>query len=138
MMFGILTAVTASDTANCDFYDTVDLTGIQKKNGFYAYKNAEIPSNQIEEYNYTVALFSGEMSVDKHNRGCLCQVKTCVYFCCEPKQDLPNAFVNMSSNGTDFYVNALDNKYVVQAKYRLPCENFYMKEEGKGFTIKKV
>lgn len=138
MMLGILTAVTASNTANCEISDTVDLTGIQQKNGSYTYKNVEIPSNKIEEYNYMEALFSDYKPVNKHVRGCLCQVAKCVYFCCEPKQDLPNAFVNMSLNGSDFYVNALDQEYVVQAKYRLSCDTFYVKEKDESFTILEV
>lgn len=138
MMLGISTAVKASDTANCDIYDTVDLTGIQEKSGSYLYKNVEIPRNKIGEYNYTAALFSDFKPADNHVRGCLCQVAKCVYFCCEPQQDMPNAFVNVSLNGRDFYVNALDQEYVVQAKYRLSCDTFYVKEKDESFTIQEV
>lgn len=132
----ILGGVIAEQISGCDFYDTVNLTGIELINESYVYKNVTIPRNRTGEYNYTAALFSGKKPVPNHLRGCLCEFAKCVLFCCEPNRNLPNAYVTISFDDNDKTVNVLED-YVVQSKFPQSCDTFYV-DKKEIFAIQKV
>lgn len=138
IVISILTTVIVSDIPDCGFYDTVDLSDIEAVNESYTYKNVRIPKNETGEYNITTALLNGKKPVANHRRGCLCKVKKCVLFCCEPSQDLPNAYMNISfKNNTKLLVDAL-KEHVVQAKFNQSCDNFFVNEKNNNFAIQEV
>lgn len=135
MVLRILGGV-AADIIDCDFYDTVNLTGIEIVNEYYVYKNVKIPRNRTGEYNYAPALFSGMKPVANHLRGCLCEVAKCVLLCCEPTLDLSNAYMNVSHDENDKTVNVLE-EYVVQTKFQQSCDDFNV-DNSEIFAIQEV
>lgn len=136
-VFTIFVAAIAADISDCDFYNTVNVTGIELINESYVYKNVTIPENKTKEYNYTMALFTGKTPASNHRRGCLCQVAKCVLLCCEPNRNLPNAYVNIIIDEKEVYVNALE-EYVVQSKAPQSCDNFFVAAQNTNFAIKEV
>lgn len=74
---------------NCPFEDTVDLTNIRAfPNGSYLYENTIIPSHQVSIYDYE-EIFDGErLPRLPHPRGCVCQERKCIRFCCHPTKEL--------------------------------------------------
>lgn len=131
-------AAVVANIVDCDFYDTVDLTGLDDENGSYIYKNVKIPKNKTGIYNYTTALFSGKKPVEEHRRGCLCQVKKCVLFCCEPADNLPNAYMNIrNENEIVVRVDALKD-HVIQTKFKISCDHFFEDATDNSYAIKEV
>lgn len=136
-VFIVLVAASAADISDCDFYDTVNITGITLNNESYVYKNVTIPKNKTKEYNYTMALFTGKTPTSNHRRGCLCQVAKCVLLCYEPNRNLPNAYVNIIIDDKEIYVNAL-KEYVVQSKAPQSCDNFFVAAQNTNFVINSI
>ncbi|KAL7741521.1 hypothetical protein ACLKA6_000833 [Drosophila palustris] len=59
LLIGICTSIKAEEIPSCDYFDTVDLTGIEKlSNGSYNYEGVVIPHEQTGTYNYKI-LFEG-------------------------------------------------------------------------------
>ncbi|XP_034114801.1 probable G-protein coupled receptor Mth-like 11 isoform X2 [Drosophila albomicans] len=122
----------------CDYFDTVDLTNsIKFENGSFQYEDVLIPKEKTGEYNYQI-LFNGDYeTVPKHIRGCVCHLKTCIRFCCNPKQLLlkgkrtcedidKNIHYNMLLNIT--YNETLtktisDLEFMVQQHLPVPCRD---------------
>ncbi|KAH8350007.1 hypothetical protein KR084_011210 [Drosophila pseudotakahashii] len=92
----ILTIVrnSSANIPNCDYFDTVDISDLQRVNDTYIYQGLEIPSNLIAEYNYTELRYGSKEPVKTHLRACVCKVMPCVRICCPRK--------NMLANGTCF------------------------------------
>ncbi|XP_073843040.1 G-protein coupled receptor Mth2-like isoform X2 [Musca autumnalis] len=81
--------VVCADIPNCPFEDTVDLTNSQRlSNGSYLYENILIPPDKIGIYDYEVIFEGIRLPMDPHPRGCLCQGRNCVRFCCHPSREL--------------------------------------------------
>jgi len=118
----VIPAIT-TDIPDCDYFDTVDLKDSKPfKNGSYLYKDILIPKEKIGIYNYRKTTSGNEKTVDSYPRGCLCQVKSCVLFCCEPYMLIHNFAVNITlNNGTDVQVNEF-NKFAVQVKFEISCD----------------
>lgn len=131
-----------SEIPNCAFEDTVNLTAGQKfSDGSYAYGDLLVPPHLIGYYDY-IELFGGERKlVEKHLRGCACQLKRCVKFCCHPRAKMRRSAKNSAAkcdaklkkkiryspflnitlhNGTQRAMNVL-TEFVVQKG--IPCEN---------------
>ncbi|XP_049313754.1 G-protein coupled receptor Mth2 [Bactrocera dorsalis] len=134
-----------SNIPNCAFEDTVNITAGQKfPNGTYSYEDLLVPSHLIGYYTY-IELFGGERKpVEQHLRGCVCQLKRCIKFCCDPRAEMHrldenspakcepiligginySPYLNITlHNGTQRAMNWL-NEFVVQRG--LPCENGQM------------
>lgn len=77
--------------------------------------------------------------VAEHTRGCICQLKPCVRFCCDPQHLLIdgkrkcqqsinkyfNPLINVTlNNGTELEINALKD-FVVQQHFAIPCEDHF-------------
>ncbi|XP_060645292.1 probable G-protein coupled receptor Mth-like 11 [Drosophila nasuta] len=94
----------------CDYFDTVDLTNsIKFDNGSYQYEDVLIPKEKTREYDYQI-LFNGDYeTVPKHIRGCVCHLKTCIRFCCYPKQLLLK--------------DINDLEFIVQQHLPVPCHD---------------
>ncbi|XP_062123245.1 probable G-protein coupled receptor Mth-like 11 [Drosophila sulfurigaster albostrigata] len=130
----------------CDYFDTVDLTNsIKFENGSYQYEDVLIPKEKTREYDYQI-LFNGDYeTVPKHIRGCVCHLKTCIRFCCNPKQLLlkgkrtcedidKNIHYDMLLNIT--YNETLtkdinDLEFIVQQHLPVPChDHFYLEPDN--------
>ncbi|KAL7730780.1 hypothetical protein ACLKA6_003549 [Drosophila palustris] len=115
-------AITA-DIPGCDYFDTVDLQNSERfENGSYLYKDILIPSDKVGIYDYRITLYGSVKQVASYPRGCLCQVKSCLLFCCEPGSTIKNYAVNITLNsGNEMQVN-VGNEFAVQVKFELSCE----------------
>ncbi|XP_030380158.1 G-protein coupled receptor Mth-like isoform X2 [Scaptodrosophila lebanonensis] len=70
----------------CDYFDTVDLTGSKRfSNGSYLYERVLIPPYLTGEYDYEIIFDGHRINVPQHVRGCVCQMKACIRFCCHPQ-----------------------------------------------------
>ncbi|KAH8302401.1 hypothetical protein KR044_005926, partial [Drosophila immigrans] len=73
-----------ADILGCDYFDTVKLLPSQKlENGSYQYENLIIPAELIGIYDYEILHDGEHEEVEKHLRGCACQLGTCIRFCCK-------------------------------------------------------
>lgn len=87
LLFGNTNAL--SEISNCVFEDTVNLTSSTKfTNGSYLYEGLLVPTHLTGQYDY-IEMYDGERKqVESHVRGCVCQLKKCVKFCCHPRADM--------------------------------------------------
>ncbi|XP_037940672.1 G-protein coupled receptor Mth2-like isoform X2 [Teleopsis dalmanni] len=125
---------------NCEFHDTVNITGsFRFANGSYLHDGVIIPPELIGEYSIEVLYKGHELPVEKHIRGCICKLRTCVKFCCHPPQtkikDLRECetgienelelspYVNITfNNGTEKSIPVLEEFSIVVG---IPCHNAY-------------
>ncbi|KAH8412088.1 hypothetical protein KR222_010209, partial [Zaprionus bogoriensis] len=83
MLLCMLTAIKAEEIPECDYFDTVDLTGSkQLPNGSYEFQGAIIPHDQTGTYNYKILFEGTRTPVKEHTRGCVCKLKPCIRYCC--------------------------------------------------------
>ncbi|XP_039964156.1 G-protein coupled receptor Mth2-like [Bactrocera tryoni] len=131
-----------SNIPNCAFEDTVNITASQKfPNGTYSYGGLLVPPHLIGYYEY-IELFGGERKpMEQHLRGCVCQLKRCIKYCCDPRAKMRrldetspakceptlikginySPYLNITlHNGTQCAMNWL-TEFVVQRG--LPCES---------------
>ncbi|KAH8297789.1 hypothetical protein KR054_010033, partial [Drosophila jambulina] len=91
----VLHQAALADIPDCDFFDTVDLSGSQRlPNGSYVYEGLLIPDRWTGEYDYRLMPDDSKESVAKHWRGCACKLRTCVRFCCRHDQIMMNGECN--------------------------------------------
>ncbi|XP_037940040.1 G-protein coupled receptor Mth2-like isoform X1 [Teleopsis dalmanni] len=135
-----LLPLTLARIPNCEFHDTVNITGsLRYNNGSYLHDGVIIPPKLIGEYDYEVLYDGLELTVGKHVRGCICKLKPCVKLCCRPKQikkenlreceidaktELElSPYVNITfSNGTEQSIHVLEEFYV---QHGIPCYDAY-------------
>ncbi|XP_070063049.1 probable G-protein coupled receptor Mth-like 11 isoform X3 [Drosophila virilis] len=153
---GILSALIAAimaDISGCDYFDTVDLTNSHKfENGTYLYEDILIPKEKVGLYDYQI-LFNGDREpVPEHTRGCACQIKSCVRFCCDPQKLLVkgegicegNINLNYSSilnitmhDGAEVEKDVME--FIVQKHLPVPCNDHLMLNaagnENHGWTL---
>ncbi|KAH8397714.1 hypothetical protein KR215_010481 [Drosophila sulfurigaster] len=138
VILSVFIAETFGRIEKCDYLDTVDLTYSRKfENGSYLYEDILIPKEETGEYNYQI-LFNGKTEIiPNHIRGCICHLKTCIRFCCNPNQTLVqdkrecgnvdqnldyNSFLNITYNETQIkHVDVL--KLMVQQHLPVPCDD---------------
>lgn len=127
---------------DCDFFDTVNLTGFKLTNGSYKYKDLIVPAHLTGDYDYVINP-GGEMaSVLPHTRGCVCRLRPCIRFCCHRKNlmesDLKGCSIYINVTLTYDYelnVTQIDGQTVVkrhilkdmivQEGLPLPCREHY-------------
>ncbi|XP_036217318.2 G-protein coupled receptor Mth2 [Bactrocera oleae] len=134
-----------SEIPNCVFEDTVNLTASTKfTNGSYLYEGLLVPTHLTGQYDY-VELYDGERKqVKPHVRGCVCQLKKCVKFCCHPRADMYrlsenspslcaeqlneelkySPYVNVTLHNSSRVLMHVLDEFVVQQG--IPCEGGYM------------
>lgn len=112
-----------ADIPGCDYFDTVDLNGSKRfENGSYLYKDILIPENKVGAYDYRITLYGSVKQIASYPRGCLCQVKSCVLFCCETDMMTHNFAISITlNNGTEVQVNEIDS-FALQPKFEIPCD----------------
>ncbi|KAH8379095.1 hypothetical protein KR009_003039, partial [Drosophila setifemur] len=72
-----------AEIPNCDYYDTVPLSDDQRfENGSYLYKGLLIPAHLTGQYSFRVMPDKSKEFVENHWRGCACQLRPCIRFCC--------------------------------------------------------
>jgi len=90
---------------DCDFFDTVDLSHMERQNGSYQYKGIVIPDNLIGEYDFKMVPFGQRLTVETHLRGCVCKLRTCIRICCFRKDMLPDGGCSDGFNDQLIQVN---------------------------------
>ncbi|EDW81951.2 uncharacterized protein Dwil_GK25390 [Drosophila willistoni] len=137
---------------DCDYFDTVDLSGIQPdSNGSYLYENLLIPAEYTGIYDYKLTGFGDErILVAEHIRGCACKLKSCVRFCCHHNLLLINGECQGNVNEILEYDPKLNitmddgsvtekdvlSEFVVQRHLPLPCQEtgtYYLDDHDEGY-----
>ncbi|EDV95978.1 probable G-protein coupled receptor Mth-like 9 [Drosophila grimshawi] len=68
----------------CPYADTVNITdGLRLRDGSYSFAGVLVPAELTAEYNFKV-IDGVEYKAARHLRGCVCQIKPCITFCCPP------------------------------------------------------
>nr|XP_036217344.1 G-protein coupled receptor Mth2-like isoform X3 [Bactrocera oleae] len=136
---------TIAEIPHCPFEDTVNITGSQiLPNGSYNNEGLAVPPHLTGYYEY-IELFGGKRDVvAKHLRGCVCQLKRCVKFCCHPRADIYRStenlrvecddqlneeltyspYLNITLNNGNRIPMHVVNEFMVQQG--LPCDLGYM------------
>uniref|UniRef100_A0A034W0F2 G-protein coupled receptor Mth2 n=1 Tax=Bactrocera dorsalis TaxID=27457 RepID=A0A034W0F2_BACDO len=134
-----------SEIPNCVFEDTVNLTASTKfGNGSYLHEGLLVPAHLTGRYDY-IELYDGERKqVEPHVRGCVCQLKKCVRFCCHPRADMYrlskdspslcaeelneelkySPYVNVTLHNSSRVLMHVLDEFVVQQG--IPCTDGYM------------
>ncbi|XP_020818542.1 G-protein coupled receptor Mth-like [Drosophila serrata] len=84
-----------ADIPGCHFYETVNISSSQRlPNGSYVYQGLEVPEPLTGEYNYIRSELGYNKTVKSHLRGCVCQLKPCIWICCRFQDMGPNEECN--------------------------------------------
>lgn len=77
-----------AEIPNCIYEDTVDITGSElQPDGSYLYnKKYMIPANLTGYYEHEIVYPNQTQRVERHLRGCICQIAKCIQFCCPRDQ----------------------------------------------------
>ncbi|XP_023034008.2 G-protein coupled receptor Mth [Drosophila willistoni] len=137
---------------DCDYFDTVDLSGIQPdSNGSYLYENLLIPGEFTGKYDYELTGDGDErIQVAEHIRGCACKLKSCVRFCCHHNLLLINSECQGNVNEILEYDPKLNitmedgsvaekhvlSEFVVQRHLPLPCQEtgtYYLDDHDEDY-----
>ncbi|KAH8383708.1 hypothetical protein KR009_010134, partial [Drosophila setifemur] len=136
----LVIAIQAKDIPNCEFLDTVNITGsFRFPNGSYKYEDLIIPPELTGVYDYKIQYGGDSESVPNHTRGCVCKLKPCIRFCCHHKQFLVNGVCVKDIDNTIPYNYTMDitksdgkvnkmhvlNDMVAQQDLHLPCAILY-------------
>ncbi|XP_030243805.1 probable G-protein coupled receptor Mth-like 11 [Drosophila navojoa] len=138
IVLSVIIAEISGDIPGCDYFDTVDLSNsTQLADGSYVFKHIKIPKGKTGKYNYQI-MFDGTFElIPEHTRGCVCQLMSCVRFCCEPQKTLVkekrecvgnipnyNPLVNVTfHNGTEAEIDIV-KEFAVQL-FGIPCESHF-------------
>ncbi|XP_016955241.1 probable G-protein coupled receptor Mth-like 2 isoform X1 [Drosophila biarmipes] len=114
-----------AEIVGCDFFDTVDISeGKRLANGSVLYEDLLIPADLTGEYDFKLLGNGSKEAVASHIRGCVCQLRSCVRFCC-PHNHLikwgacnSNTTTDELSNVDPFLSVTLNNGSVVKMHYR--------------------
>ncbi|EDV45194.2 probable G-protein coupled receptor Mth-like 3 [Drosophila erecta] len=145
-----------AEIPGCDFYDTVDISKAQRfSNGTYLYEGLLIPAHLTAEYDFKLLANGSSERVATHVRGCVCQLRPCIRFCCPPyhkmrmskckgdmsKDDMDrhDPFVNLTLRDGSVVKRHFKEDLIVQSDLDLPgCPKMHFLDHempGNGFTL---
>ncbi|XP_039229153.1 probable G-protein coupled receptor Mth-like 3 [Drosophila yakuba] len=146
----------SAEIPGCDFYDTVDISKAQRfSNGSYLYEGLLIPAHLTAEYDFKLLPDDSREKVASHVRGCACQLRPCIRFCCpqyhkmkkgqcygdmsKDELDRHDPFVNVSLSDGSVVKRHFKEDIIVQSDLAKPgCPRmYYLNQEmpGNGFTL---
>ncbi|XP_043649736.1 probable G-protein coupled receptor Mth-like 7 [Drosophila teissieri] len=78
-----------ADIPDCNYFDTVDISNVERQNDSYLYDDILIPASLTGDYEYK--MFGRlTMPAKKHLRACVCKLRPCIRICCPAKYTLAN------------------------------------------------
>nr|NP_788475.1 methuselah-like 7, isoform B [Drosophila melanogaster]AAO41271.1 methuselah-like 7, isoform B [Drosophila melanogaster] len=86
----IFTNNSNADIPGCNYYDTVDISYIERQNDSYLYDDIEIPASLTGYYEFRQFGDGSITPIEKHLRACVCSVRPCIRICCPAKNFLAN------------------------------------------------
>ncbi|XP_043644981.1 probable G-protein coupled receptor Mth-like 3 [Drosophila teissieri] len=146
----------SAEIPGCDFYDTVDISKAQRfSNGSYLYEGLLIPAHLTAEYDFKLLPDHSRERVASHVRGCACQLRPCIRFCCpeyhkmkegqcygdmsKDELDRHDPLVNVTLNDGSVVKRHFKEDIIVQSDLAKPnCSSmYYLNHElpGNGFTL---
>lgn len=147
---GVLNAASTFDPINilpCDYNDSLNITnGILQSNKSYILNGVEYPEGHYAKINYTI--FDKKIIPQKpYIRGCICNVKNCIRFCCPfgTYLELKNHVGKCSRHEAAKNIQGdilHQNNETKRIKYHdhfailhaYPCKNFNMQDEQYSIT----
>ncbi|XP_043644980.1 probable G-protein coupled receptor Mth-like 3 [Drosophila teissieri] len=145
-----------AEIPGCDFYDTVDISKAQRfSNGSYLYEGLLIPAHLTAEYDFKLLPDDSRERVASHVRGCACQLRPCIRFCCpeyhkmqkgqcygdmsKDELDRHDPLVNVTLNDGSVVKRHFKEDIIVQSDLAKPgCSRMYYlihENPGNGFTL---
>ncbi|XP_039230945.1 probable G-protein coupled receptor Mth-like 7 [Drosophila yakuba] len=79
-----------ADIPDCSYFDTVDISNVERQNDSYLYDGIPIPASLTEDYDHKQFADLSTEPVKKHLRACVCKLRPCVRICCPAKYTLAN------------------------------------------------
>ncbi|KAH8248371.1 hypothetical protein KR032_002434, partial [Drosophila birchii] len=78
---------TKAEIPGCNFLETVDLSfSLKLRNGSYLFQDyLPVPLHLTGQFDYIETERGVNYSVERHTRGCICQIKPCIWICCRFK-----------------------------------------------------
>ncbi|XP_039481569.1 probable G-protein coupled receptor Mth-like 3 [Drosophila santomea] len=146
----------SAEIPGCDFYDTVDISKAQRfSNGSYLYEGLLIPAHLTAEYDFKLLPDDSRERVASHVRGCACQLRPCIRFCCpqyhkiqkgqcfgdmsKDELDRHDPFVNVTLNDGSVVKRHFKEDIIVQSDLAKPeCSMMYFLNHqlpGNNFTL---
>ncbi|XP_039482654.1 probable G-protein coupled receptor Mth-like 3 [Drosophila santomea] len=146
----------SAEIPGCDFYDTVDISKAQRfSNGSYLYEGLLIPAHLTAEYDFKLLPNDSRERVASHVRGCACQLRPCIRFCCpqyhkmqkgqcfgdmsKDELDRHDPFVNVTLNDGSVVKRHFKEDIIVQSDLAKPeCSMMYFLNHqlpGNNFTL---
>ncbi|EDV50385.2 uncharacterized protein Dere_GG14912 [Drosophila erecta] len=86
----IFTNHSNADIPDCNYYDTVDISNVERQNDSYLYDDIRIPASLTGDYEYKQYRDLSREPVKKHLRACVCSLRPCIRICCPAKYILAN------------------------------------------------
>ncbi|XP_043649742.1 probable G-protein coupled receptor Mth-like 7 [Drosophila teissieri] len=78
-----------ADIPDCNYFDTVDISNVERQNDSYLYDDIPIPANLTGDYEYKMVARLPKPA-KKHLRACVCKLRPCIRICCPAKYTLAN------------------------------------------------
>ncbi|EDW92154.1 probable G-protein coupled receptor Mth-like 4 [Drosophila yakuba] len=146
----------SAEIPGCDFYDTVDISKAQRfSNGSYLYEGLLIPAHLTAEYDFKLLPDDSREKVASHVRGCACQLRPCIRFCCpqyhkmkkgqcygdmsKDELDRHDPFVNVTLSDGSVVKRHFKEDIIVQSDLAKPgCSRMYFLNHempGNGFSL---
>ncbi|EDX09651.1 probable G-protein coupled receptor Mth-like 7 [Drosophila simulans] len=79
-----------ADIPGCNYFDTVDISNIERQNDSYLYDDILIPASLTGYYEFRDFGDGSIRPIKRHLRACVCSVRPCIRICCPAKNFLPN------------------------------------------------
>ncbi|XP_043649694.1 probable G-protein coupled receptor Mth-like 7 [Drosophila teissieri] len=78
-----------ADIPDCNYYDTVDISNVERQNDSYLYDDIPIPASLTGDYEYKMVVRL-TIPAKRHLRACVCKLWPCIRICCPAKYTLAN------------------------------------------------
>ncbi|XP_033240601.1 G-protein coupled receptor Mth-like [Drosophila pseudoobscura] len=135
-------AATENETIpDCDYFDTVNVTGSQRLvNGSYLYQGVVIPAELTAEFDYRVLPDDSTEPVERHLRGCVCQLRPCLRLCCHHSQLMANGqcsgsievdltrlnpYLSVTLDDGTVARRHFQEEFIIQSDLPIPCNDMY-------------
>ncbi|XP_001352477.4 G-protein coupled receptor Mth-like isoform X1 [Drosophila pseudoobscura] len=126
---------------DCDYFDTVNVTGSQRLvNGSYLYQGVVIPAELTAEFDYRVLPDDSTEPVERHLRGCVCQLRPCLRLCCHHSQLMANGqcsgsvevdltrlnpYLSVTLDDGTVARRHFQEEFIIQSDLPIPCNDMY-------------
>ena len=118
----------------CHFADSINITdGRKSSSGNIIYERVTYTRANYGKIDYIMTdFYTVKVKVASHIRGCICNIKTCVRYCCQPEEscgDVEKIVVNttaFSENGELQTIDIKHNEHYAILYGDKPCKKMFL------------